>query len=174
MSPSFFFNKKVERVKVPGTLTRGGLPKSHSWHLYTCEVSRFSTTNLDKLRPYFICLFVILFPFCSERIDQLKNSKKRNENLKNLCAKAYYAPPLSQSAGATDSASGPSCCHADAIDASASVIDTVASLPQDCGFCKTTRLECELFKQLDLLDKAERFWVRRSSKTSNVTYTDYV
>jgi len=77
-------------------------------------------------------------------------------NLKNLCAKAYYAPPLSQSAGATDSASGPS-CHADAIDANASVIDTVASLPQDCGFRKTTRLECEFLKQLDLLDKAGRF-----------------
>ena len=52
--------------------------------------------------------------------------------------------------GATDSASGPS-CHADAIDASASVIDTVDSLPQDCGFCKTMRLECEFFETTRLI-----------------------
>ena len=49
----FFFKEKVERVKVHGTFTRGGLLKSYSWHLRTCGVPRFSTFDLDKVTTLF-------------------------------------------------------------------------------------------------------------------------
>jgi hypothetical protein len=98
-------------------------------------------------------LFVILFPFSSERIDQLK---RKEYEFKELMREGILCTTSVAECWRYRFGSGPS-CHADAIDANASVIDTVASLPQDCGFCKTTRLECEFLKQLDLLDKAGRF-----------------
>ena len=53
--------------------------KSYSWHLHTCEVLRFSSTNLDKVETLFYLLVHFPFSIHSERTGQLK---KRNCEIK--------------------------------------------------------------------------------------------